>query len=233
MSMRCFVCQLGARRWFVLFWLALCLTVASCAASPQKAPDPAVVTQVRVEALDNALRRVESGMRSRSLSAVFPLIQGALYGAPTMESVFLAPARFGEDFTLDALLVEAKVKPFAEPLTVRSSNSGLAINPASTKLVRLGTVLHDAQTGDLVSGAGFYVPPSLDNLVLVYFDRACRISGTVKSAVGDLIHDVTIPVAGMHWLRTTRIASNTIAVRVDPHPPIAVLAAPVSSLRGQ
>jgi hypothetical protein len=233
MFMRCFRCQRGSRRWFVPFWFALYLIVASCAASPPKAPDQAAVTQVRVEALDNALRRVDSGMGSKSLSAVFPLIQGALYGAPTMESVFLAPARFGEDFSLNVLLVEAKVKPFAAPLTARSSSSGLAIDPASTKLVRLGTFLHDAQTGEWVSGAGFYVPPSLDNLVLVYFDRACRISGTFKSSVGDLIHDVTIPAAGMHWLRTTRIASNTLSVRVDPHPPVVLLAAPVSSLRGQ
>jgi hypothetical protein len=233
MSIRCFACRLGARRWFMPFWLALCLAVASCAASPPDAPNRALVTQVRVEALDSALRRADSGMGSKSLSAVFPLIQGALYGAPTMESVFLAPARFGEDFNLNALVVEAKVKPFAAPLTVRSSNSGLAINPASTKLVRLGTFLHDAQTGDSVSGAGFYVPPSLDNLVLVYFDRACTISGTVKSSVGDVIHDVTIPAAGMHWLRMTRIASNTLTVHVDPHPPVVLLAAPVSSLRGQ
>ena len=227
------VLNLVLRPVVALSCVAVCLAMASCAGSQPLSTRQSGVTTVRVDAFDDSLRVVDSGMSDRRLSVVFPLIQGSLYGTPTMEAVFLASAQFGESFTLTESLVEAKVKPFADVASDQLSRSGLTVDPGSTRLLRLGTFLHDAKTGAYVSGAGFYDLESRDLLMLVYFDRPCRVSGTIRAPAGDRVHEIAVPASGIYWLRLKKTAPNAYRVQVEPQPATVVMATPVSSLRGK
>lgn len=152
---------------------------------------------------------------SPSLVAAFPVITGAVWGAPDTEPLVFAPAPFGGTMTVPLKELEQKIQPMASPATPESLKAGLLVQPEDTRLARVGTFFADKEQERYVFGAGFIDQASGDFLVLVYVDRPCTLSGTVSVQELPTQYHVQIPTPGMHWLRHRKVDNSHYEVEYE------------------
>ena len=128
------------------------------------------------------------------------LVRGAVFGNP---SVTLHEETGNlRQFSLDLNALAASTGQYAEPLTAAALAQGFRIEPAETRIARVGTYNYDALTGAAIGGTAFIEPVDRGLLILIYVDRPCRLSGTVRvSETQSAELDALVPDAGFHWLR--------------------------------
>ena len=108
----------------------------------------------------------------------------------------------GLAFDLDQL---SGMRGLAEVLTPDTIAWGLVVAPASTRIARVYTYFDIHGEEEQQALVGFADSNSKHVMVLVYFDRACHLTGSVEVAphIGGTTkyrYDVTINNAGFHWL---------------------------------
>jgi hypothetical protein len=110
----------------------------------------------------------------------------------------------------------------ATGLTSAAAAVGLAIKPSDARLVRIATSIlsEEPQWHSAVTNLADSLTKK--TLVLVYFDRACRLSGAVithPSSGGTRTDDyhVVIEKAGLNWLETSKVGEDShLEVRQAP-----------------
>jgi hypothetical protein len=76
--------------------------------------------------------------------------------------------------------------------------------PADTRIIRVATNLNYEELHRHLPNTKFTDLQSGNLLMLVYFDRPCRLSGVIAEQGGDTdTVDVTVGQAGLHWLEAT------------------------------
>lgn len=91
-------------------------------------------------------------------------------------------------------------------LTDDAATAGWRIDPGDTRLARVATTIaHEGTPGLMV---GFADSDSKSNLLLVFFDRPCRLTGTVlvharEGQTTTFAIDVIVEKAGLNWLNMT------------------------------
>jgi hypothetical protein len=174
--------------------------------------------------------------RPTNSSLTLGVIAGAITGTPsrTLQVVRIAKSSAIE-INLDSF--EAALIKQAVPMTPAFAESGLRIDPVDTRFARASTTL--GYSGALPGNVyvAFVDPDSKNPLTLMYFDRACRLTGTKAMAnTGSenvaLVYDVTVERPGLHWIVRTPESSGMFAYRVanDSIRKILVVA-PVENLK--
>jgi hypothetical protein len=195
--------------YFILFLVTGCVAVNKDAPTLQLASKdkPIQAGEHTAKLLKTAVMSkehelVENEDKERLLYVSLHMIPGSLAGMPLLKKPVLIRTRLGDDFVLPLAELQRIVDPLAEPANTSMRASGIAITPADTRLLRIGTFFQaDFPTKELL-GAGFVDMVRHQSVALAYFDRACSIVGDVHE--GDLVisFSLKIPNAGLYWLRS-------------------------------
>ncbi len=189
-------------RIFRIAFLALALLQGCAPLAPAGAPSNAgivlaTVTLAEPDDKGNWLPR-------RSLSAVFPAVQGAIFGKPSAELVASIPVLIGRAFTIDLAAWEQR---FAQRAQAASGPTfkNVTLEPRAMRMARVGTFLFDtASQRYMPGGVGFEDADSGDHVLLVYVDRPCSMRGVMGEGDDSAEIDVSFPRAGLSWLRVVR-----------------------------
>lgn len=133
-------------------------------------------------------------------SLYLPLIRGALFGTPNTPDVVVFSTNESGQLPVQFESIERAASKLAAKVDPELVNLGLSVEPESTRLARVATFAVDAPSGRGYEVTGFVDTDASRFVVLVYFDRPCRISGTIM--VGDVAasHDLVVPGAGLYWM---------------------------------
>jgi hypothetical protein len=102
----------------------------------------------------------------------------------------------------------------ATRLTPAAVSVGLTITPSDARLLRIATSLLSEEPQWHSASTNLADSLTKKTLVLVYFDRPCRLSGAViahPSSGGTRTddYDVIIEKAGLNWLETTKVGADS------------------------
>lgn len=178
---------------------------------PIHAERDSTLIEIRFE--DKNGDRVSVGNRPTDSSLVLGAIAGSIGGNASQT---LQVVRIGTlpsvQINLNAL--ETAAAENAKPQVASFVQTGLHIDPVDTRFLRVSTLL--ASPGD--SYVGFIDPESKNELLLMYFDRPCRVTGVAAGEVdGEMLtltYDVTVKTAGLVWIVRSSSGSNGFVARV-------------------
>lgn len=148
---------------------------------------------------------------------LFPYISGGIFGNADSEPVFYNYLTGELEFSLDLKSATQTLDEVSTSLSEKWLHSGLSITPAKTRISRIGTFAYNAETGNPIGAGGFIDTVSRDNLILLYTDRACEITGELRLGRELYIHTIDLPTAGFHWLRVHSTRHNQFEIKYYPH----------------
>ncbi len=151
------------------------------------------------------------------------LIAGNLYGKVNSPVLVQYLLTVGEPSTLDLATMKPTIERLAVPLTDSATRDGLVVIPRETRLARLSTVVAHPNTEKGVGAASFRGSPPSETLVIVYFDRPCKVSGSVRGPTATVSYDVTIEKRGVYMLRIVRDSPEAARVTMAARPVQLVL----------
>lgn len=199
------------RRRFVLFVFALTFVVltfvalafaeevtAPAAATTDAAPRITGVPMLQVRVLDVGgveLPR-EATMQFRYALALVP---GALFGVADRTTL----RQMNPDKTRIALDTDALTQWAAKGARAwrPTADGALTIAPTSVRVARVMSAAFTPQ-GDSHLGVGFHDLTTDNNLILMYVDAPCAITGTTGPPEHRVVVDLRFGAAGLYWLRS-------------------------------
>jgi len=200
--------------------VSLVAMLAACTA-PSRLPAGSDSISVAVRFVNSAGDPILADDRPVDASLLLGAIAGEIAGS---QNRTLQTVRIAELPTIEINLrsLSSAIGQQAATLTSSGVAAGLQVTPADTKFTRVSTFLkwrkwrgrHSLQIG--------FADPDDDSstLTLVYFDRPCRLTGTVerlyRGEKETFVYDVTIEKAGLSWLITIPKGSTESVVRVAP-----------------
>lgn len=183
--------------------------LAACATRPQ-GEEPSVaasltVVNARVQYLGPDRSVLPGSHFPKDVVIILPYLSGAIFGNPRSKPIFQKRLTGELEFSLVLSDALAEMQAGAATLTREWASRGLSVTPEDTRLARIGTFAFNARTREELGYGGFIDTTTLDNLILVYVDRACEISGSFKLGEESYRHAIRLPAAGFHWLRVKRL----------------------------
>lgn len=154
---------------------------------------------------------VEFAMPPDGLVLVFPTVPGAIMGAPRGAPLRTIPVEPGATF-------ELRLPGTMSTHAARFDSDSLAIEPADTRVARLGTFHEYPEYGVFRGGGGFIDTRSGDPVVLVYFSNPARLTGSVHDPTGTFRYDVKVDRSGWSWLSVRAQADNLFRVEAYKGP---------------
>jgi hypothetical protein len=193
-------------------------TVVTGCTGPSRLPTNDVSISVAVKFVDGSGDPILTDERPEDASLLLGAIAGAIAGRPkgTLQTASIAKRPTIE---IDLSSFSAAIEPQAATMTATEAGAGLEIAPADTKFARASTIL---KWRGPPSGLSIRFVDSDDSsiLTLVFFDRPCRLTGTVKRLNSHekltTIYDATIEKAGLNWLVATPKGSTESVVHAAP-----------------
>lgn len=214
--------------------LAIAIIIPGCAAR-SRVPD-AATGSIRVSVRFVSVSGDAISVRPADATAMLGVIPGAIFGAPHYS---LQTERLGEVSTLPVNFSELRtvLNQQSAMIAADATAAGWKIDPGDTRFARVATTISHEGTraGQLM--IGFVDSISKKNLLLVFFDRPCRLTGTVvvhsrDGATTTFAVDVTVDKAGLYWLEMTGDGAGhnvIVNARVPPSPLFVV--APIENLK--
>jgi hypothetical protein len=170
------------------------LVLCGCASTNQTATykysislKPSMSEEAFGKATDNHAMQLDLGV-----------IPGALYGSPLKNPRWFVNLSDSYASNLNITKFEIELSKAAKTHD-GSLPYSLNVNPADTKFVRVSTFGLIANSKTRFGGA--FQNNSNEYVLLVYFDKACSVSGTVNfGKEGIYTHEIEIPKAGIYTL---------------------------------
>jgi len=166
--------------------------------------------------------------RPSDLTLLIGAVTGSIVGKPGR---YVSSLRIGRarSFTLDLAWLGGQS---AQAVAIdrhfdRALSSSVKISPVATRFARLAT-LTSSKNRYLSSFVQFADSETRDSLLLVYFDRPCRLSGTVVTQEGRAMatsdYAVTIDSAGWAWLSVKEVGPShySITRATMPHAALVI-----------
>ena len=138
------------------------------------------------------------------ISFIFPSIQGAIFGNPSDDLIYMTTIDRGFNFTL-------RLPQDMSDRAYILRDDRLVITPDDTKLMRLGTFHKNLSAEGDVGGGGFVDKKSGDYVVLVYFSKPSSVKGVVESRGVRYEHDIFVSKSGWNWIGISK-KSETLFV---------------------
>jgi hypothetical protein len=191
---------------------SLATLMAGCTA-PSRLPQNNYSISVAVKFVNGSGVPISVYDRPEDASLLLGAIAGAIAGSPkgTLQTVRIAKLPTIE---IDTSRFSAAIEPHAATMTATQAAAGLQIAPADTKFARASTLLEWKGTPGSGLHIAFIDSDDSSILTLVFFDRPCRLTGTVKRDNSTTVYDVTIEKAGLSWLVRTPKGSTESVVHV-------------------
>ena len=206
-------------RWRKGITIGLLLSAVGCTTTPRSSNIDAGLVTVPIEFEDYSGQITDKGPRDSQLW--LGAISGEVYGTTQAEFKTLG---FGRSATIGLPLSELERLSArrATALNSAAAAAGFTITPSDARLVRVATVLLSTEPAWHSAGTSLADAVTMKTLVLVYFDRPCRLSGAViahPSSGGTRTdnYDVVIEKAGLNWLENTEVGEDShLEVRHAP-----------------
>ena len=192
---------------FLIITLFMLLAIEGCTSLD---PKPTGSTGSLVTVVATAMNDPNAGtewLPTGLLSVSFSAVRGSIFGSPTEEDLVRIPVLIGKDIALNFTELEARIEPLAEPPS-NPTFDGVAFDPPATRIARVGTFFFSETNLRYAAGAGFKDAATNDHLLLVYFDRSCSVRGTMGVQEQSAEINISVPAAGLWWLRVTQIDEN-------------------------
>ena len=197
-------------RWSKRITIGIFLSAVGCTTTPRLSTIDAGLITIPVEFEDFSGQPTDKGPRDSKLW--LGAISGEIYGTTQAE---FKTVGIGSSATIAVPLTELEEfsAKSASALTATAATAGFAINPSDAHLVRIATSLLSAEPKWHSATTNLADSLSKHSLVLVYFDRPCRLSGAViahASSGGARTddYDVVIEKAGLNWLEMTKVGED-------------------------
>lgn len=174
------------------------------------------ILRVDVKHVDENNLPLSSSQGPDTIAIVLALVPGELFGAPAGRPIAVQQLSDSRQFELDLNLLGERVEGETAPLTDNAARSGLVIAPEATRIARVATFAANPVTRRTIGYTGFTDSVSREPLLLVYFDRPCRVSGVVRWMGEEYFHDVTIAHRGFHWLRISETSRGRFSIQNTP-----------------
>jgi len=171
-------------------------------AGPAATTGHRAVKTLKTGMVDSNARLIEAPANDWDLHVTLRAIPGAFGGYPVERHSMLLPIRFGDAFDLSMADLEDTIAPLAQRASEQTTASGVSVQPAETRFLRVATFYYDARSGADVMGAGFLDPATGEHVTLSYFDRPCTVRGTVQNGDGTVSIALDVPAAGLYWVRS-------------------------------
>jgi hypothetical protein len=189
------------------------------AAATAEAPSPKQSFQIPVTVLNAHSNEVPTDARPSDLTFLVGVISGHINGSPGPHVRGLAIGH-APSLRLDL----ASLKPLSvDAATIgHSMSSSVKISPGETRFARLSTT---AWSKKKPSNAfvRFADSETREGLLLVYFDRPCRLTG--RDATQDVAdYDFAVDSAGWPWLAVRPVGPKhySITRATNPHPTLVI-----------
>jgi hypothetical protein len=209
-----------------------------CATAPRRSPQPANKwLTIPVKVLDATGSVLPPDETPNDLVLTLGPIPGSVpgIGHETLQTV---PIGHEKLISIDIASYSAAMMSRVRPLD-RSMSQSLHVVPEDTQFVRASTGVWFTSPTPVRKSTGFIDLETQDNLVLVYFDRPCRLTGTVTNAVPNTEtsttdYDVVVESPGLTWIRLQPVGPmHTLGKREDhPHPAV-IIVPPENRLHGR
>lgn len=172
--------------------------MAGCHKPAPGSVHPDWVIHSRLVFLTEDLAATRPALPLAQFRMMFPYIAGDLYGSPTTGD-FIQPV-IGADYrltldlnaTLPALLVSLEPTDFSLPY--------LSIEPAQARIARLAPMALQPDGIEQIGRTDWVDPVARQRLMLLYVDRAARISGETDSGGKPLRFDLRMGAPGYFWV---------------------------------
>jgi hypothetical protein len=223
--------QLGLR---VLLVAPYIFVVAGCATAGSSSSSRNDLLIIEARLLNTDGDSVRSEWRNTDPTLALGAIPGDIRGSPnrTLQFVHL----------IETAVVAINTEEFSAEMQREMSRetddlliSGLSVEPSDTRFARISVVL--MRKGSPVAGmaVGFIDADSHEPMTLFYFDRPCRVSGTLPGDPGmpsPVTYDVEVKKAGLTWLAAIpQESGGAIELVARESTSKMVVAAPVNNLK--
>ncbi|MGH8140130.1 MAG: hypothetical protein ACREVV_18285 [Steroidobacteraceae bacterium] len=200
--------------------LAVLLAIAGCGKA-RREQHPDWVIRARIVFLSEDLRSPRTAPPLTQLRLLFPYIAGDLYGAPTTGD-FIHPV-IGADYRFEIDLNRSREFLLASLEPTQFSLSFLRIQPTEARIARLAPMALQADGIEQVGRVDWVDARSKQPLLLVYVDRAARITGRTLAKGRYLQYDIRADSPGYVWIERQVEAAGDV-YRVVPRPAELILA---------
>lgn len=153
---------------------------------------------------------------TKSVLVYMPYIPGAIFGNPGFKPIYAEILPKNLSISLDLTKLIPALNADARPLSRLWLQQGISVYPEKTKLARIGTFAFDMITKKSIGGVGFLDPVSKESLILVYVDRACKITGRFTVAGATYEHNIDFPGSGFHFIRVNIIQPQLFRLHYFP-----------------
>ncbi|MFK7731904.1 MAG: hypothetical protein AB8B48_09845 [Pseudomonadales bacterium] len=161
-------------------------------------------------------------LAGQEIQVWFPAVAGHLFGTPNVESSWSATPDEKGTFVFPLADIAAELEKMS--LAFDASETALLLEPEDTRFARISSFAVREFDGELLGRASWNDPQSHSELILVYFDRACRMLGSVFYGEDEVRVDLQIPAPGLYWLRKHRSLFGSIRLLKSSEPQSLVLA---------
>ncbi len=170
-----------------------------------------------VEFLSPDRSTLPPGHFTNKVILLFPYISGGIFGNPDSAPLFYNYLTGDLTFSLDLASARRQLHEASSTLSPEWIRHGLNIQPVETRISRIGTFAYNAETAEPIGAGGFIDENTRDNLILIYVDRACQITGDFTLGNEFFVHTITLPTAGFHWLRVHNTGPEQFELKRHPH----------------
>lgn len=210
-------------RWGLLLAAMIGLaTVSGCGPSADSLAHRAGwQIHARLVFLTADLRRERPAPPRSSYRLWFPYVTGDLYGAPGTGDFVNARVRPDGEIDIDLGATERDLVRSLEPTDFNLPY--LKIEPANARIARFAPMALQANGIDPIGMAEWVDLDSRETLLLVYADRAARITGHTIARGTPVSYDIRLPGAGYVWI-AGRASGQSMSYRAVPRPAHLALA---------
>lgn len=179
--------------------LSACANLAGTAPSLGGVVEQDVDSQLVEYSVEFKHARQSGTLRIEDTQLWFPSVTGNFFGTPNAEFSWSPKLDAEGRFTLPAQAMLVELAKLATPFDSRET--ALLVEPGDTRIARVTSfVLHQFDGEPLGDARWRDQHGGRKDWLLVYFDQACRVVGSVF--VGEQEHrfDLQIPSPGLYWL---------------------------------
>jgi hypothetical protein len=192
--------------------LAMATITLGCSV-PRRAPNAASdVIDVPVRFIGASGDAMPEAERPDKWAAALGVVPGGIFGVGRYQRP--PEDAYGNASNVPVNLSQLRILLDQQSAMISTASVGWKVVPAETRFARLATTISNAGTDKGPLLVGFRDSVSKKSIVLVFFDRPCRLIGTAENHTlsGEIIKntiDVAVKKAGLNWLEVTEEGTST------------------------
>jgi hypothetical protein len=171
---------------------------------------PVELVTLKAVVIQNKNDAIEPDAIGRDVDFSLRAIPGALVGRPLLDRTMDFKVRVGDEISLPINRLGNAFGPLASTASPEMKKSGLTVTPEETRFLRVGTFSRytEPSISPNLVGAKFIDAKTRQSVLLLYFDRPCKIAGATNEGNSIVSASLTIPSAGFYWIRNDNTSTT-------------------------